>query len=118
MNILLKPEVLEEAVHQIDHIDNADDHEEQQRRTEHHDHFHKLPANQASMLASAKNTIEDESYGAKGRAACENKSDEAEQSKLAAPGDHVSHEVIEELTGMGEPGSERFFASRRAQYPS
>jgi hypothetical protein len=75
--------------------------EEQQRRTEHHDYFHKLPANQASMFASAKNTIENKSYGAKGRAACENKSDEAEQSKLAAPGDHVSHEVIEEFTRMG-----------------
>src|SRR5262245_433682 len=98
MNKFLKPEVLDKAVHQIDHIHDADDHEEQQRRAEHHDHLHKLPANQASMLVPTKNTIENESYGAKGRAACENKSDEAEQSKLAPPGDHVGDEVIEELT--------------------
>ena len=84
-------------MHQIDHIHDADDDEKNQRRAQHHDHFHELAANQASLLVPAKHAIENESYRTKRRAACEKKGDETEHSKQAPPGNHVGDEVIEEL---------------------
>ena len=84
-------------MYQIDQIHDPDDDEKQQRGTEHHDYFHELPVNQASLLMSTKNTIQNQPYGAESRAACEKKSDEAEQPKQTSPGNHVRDEIIEEV---------------------
>src|SRR5215471_14017635 len=97
MDILLKPQVLQKTVHQIDQIHDPDDYEKKQGRAKHHSHFHEFAANQASLLVSTKHPIENEPYGTKSSAACEKKSDEAEQPKRTSPGNHVGDEVIEEI---------------------
>jgi len=83
-----------ESCAQVDDIHDADDDEKQQRRTEHHDHFHELAAHQASVLSPQRHDEKRVGLSPKvvllaRRNAC------SRQTKQARPAMTVCDEVIE-----------------------